>query len=95
MISFFPLGCILRLEGDGLYRGTDETAHGGNVVPFAFACSMILPIAVPSLGPAMTGTPTALQVNWLSRLLREPPPIMCNFSIGNGAIFCSTLNICL
>lgn len=32
MISFFPLGCILRLEGDGLYRGTDETAHGGNVV---------------------------------------------------------------
>ena len=56
--------------------------------PLAFACNIMLPIAVPSLGPAITGTPTALQVNWFNRLFREPPPIMCSFSMGNGAICC-------
>lgn len=89
MISFFPLGCILRLEGDGLYRGTDETAHGGNVVyqSVCFCLQHDIADCCSSLGPAMTGTPTALQVNWLSRLLREPPPIMCNFSIGMAQSF--------
>ena len=28
------------------------------------------------------------QVNWFNRLFREPPPIMCSFSMGNGAICC-------
>lgn len=50
--------------------------------PLAFACNIMLPIAVPSLGPAITGTPTALQVNWFNKLFREPPPIMCSFSMG-------------
>ena len=59
-----------------------------STMPAALACSMMLPIAVHSLGPATTGTPTALQVNWLRRLLREPPPITCSASMGNGAICC-------
>ena len=36
----------------------------------AFACNIMLQIAVPSLGPAITGTPTALQVNWFNKLFR-------------------------
>ena len=46
------------------------------------ACTIRLPTAVASSGPASTRTPTALAVNWFSSALRLPPPTMCTTSVG-------------
>ena len=53
--------------------------------PDALACSMMLPMAVPSCGPASTVVPVASAVNWFRYLFRLPPPMMCSTSILNGA----------
>ena len=52
--------------------------------PVVRACISMFPIAVASTGPADTGIPVALAVSWLSSVLRQPPPMICNFSIGAG-----------
>ena len=40
-------------------------SHTSLTMPDAFACTMTLPRAVPSCGPASTRTPVAFDVNWL------------------------------
>ena len=55
---------------------TARASRSDDTAPVASICMAMLPSAVASTGPAMTGRPVALAVNWFSSRLRDPPPTM-------------------
>ena len=80
-ISRIPSIRILWVISLQRNRTLDQLTHTGNIrcLPAAIAWIMTLPIAVASDGPATTGMPIALAVNWFNKSLRLPPPITCRF----------------